>query len=143
MICTNKELSEKEIIRIYGKRWDIEVFFKTCKSMLKLETGCRSLSYDAMTAYVSIVFTRYMLISVEKRINEDDRTAGELFLLMCDELQDITFSHSMSIIVQAFLDSAMELLRLTSEQLSGLLDRFYCRLPAYLHKLLPFSCDVG
>ena len=143
MICTNKELSEKEIIRIYGKRWDIEVFFKTCKSMLKLETGCRSLSYDAMTAYVSIVFTRYMLISVEKRINEDDRTAGELFLLMCDELQDITFSHSMSIIVQAFLDSAMELLRLTSEQLSELLDRFYCRLPAYLHKLLPFSCDVG
>ena len=143
MICTNKELSEKEIIRIYGKRWDIEVFFKTCKSMLKLETGCRSLSYDAMTAYVSIVFTRYMLISVEKRINEDDRTAGELFLLMCDELQDITFSHSMSIIVQAFLDSAMELLRLTSEQLSELLDRFYYRLPAYLRKSLSFSWDAA
>lgn len=143
MICTNKDLSEKEIIRIYGKRWDIEVFFKTCKSMLKLETGCRSLSYDAMTAYVSIVFTRYMLISVEKRINEDDRTAGELFLLMCDELQDITFSHSMSIIVQAFLDSAMELLRLTSEQLSELLDRFYYRLPAYLRKSLSFSWDAA
>ena len=143
MICTNKELSEKEIIRIYGKRWDIEVFFKTCKSMLKLETGCRSLSYDAMTAYVSIVFTRYMLISVEKRINEDDRTAGELFLLMCDELQDITFSHSMSIIVQAFLDSAIELLRLTSEQLSELLDRFYYRLPAYLRKSLSFSWDAA
>ena len=109
-------LSEKEIIRIYGKRWDIEVFFKTCKSMLKLETGCHSLSYDAMTAYVSIVFTRYMLLSVEKRIDEDDRTAGELFYLMCDELQDITFSHSMSIIAQAFLDSVIELLHLTDEQ---------------------------
>ena len=31
----------------------------------------------AKTAYVSIVFTRYMLLSVEKRIDEDDRTAGE------------------------------------------------------------------
>ena len=37
IICTNIELSETEIIRIYGKRWDIEVFFKSCKSMLKLQ----------------------------------------------------------------------------------------------------------
>ena len=133
MICTNTELSEKEIIRIYGKRWDIEVFFKTCKSMLKLES-CRSLSYDAMTAYVSIVFTRYMLLSVEKRIDEDDRTAGELFFLMCDELQDITFSHSMSIIAQAFLDSVMDLLHLTDEQVSALLDKFYSRLKLHLDK---------
>ncbi len=143
IICTNTELSEKEIIRIYGKRWDIEVFFKTCKSMLKLETGCRSLSYDAMTAYVSIVFTRYMLLSVEKRIDEDDRTAGELFYLMCDELQDITFSRSMSIIVQAFLDSLMELLHLTNEQIAELLNRFYSRMPAYLRRSLAFSCDAA
>ena len=143
IICTNTELSEKEIIRIYGKRWDIEVFFKTCKSMLKLETGCRSLSYDAMTAYVSIVFTRYMLLSIEKRIDEDDRTAGELFFLMCDELQDITFSHSMSIIAQAFLDSVMELLHLTNEQIAELLNRFYSRMPAYLRRSLAFSCDAA
>ncbi len=38
IICTDIELDEKEIIRIYGKRWDIEVFFKTCKQMLKLES---------------------------------------------------------------------------------------------------------
>ena len=35
-ICTDTTLSEEEIIRIYGKRWQIEVFFKTCKSMLNL-----------------------------------------------------------------------------------------------------------
>ena len=90
------ELDEKEIIRIYGKRWDIEVFFKTCKQMLKLESECKSLSYDALTAHVSIVFTRYMVLSVEKRLNEDDRTVGELFFLMADELQDITFNQSMA-----------------------------------------------
>ena len=32
-ICTDTNLSEEEILRIYGKRWDIEVFFKTCKSL--------------------------------------------------------------------------------------------------------------
>lgn len=56
-VCTNPELSEEEIIRIYGKRWQIEVFFKTCKSTLNLVGECRSLSYDALTAHVAIVFT--------------------------------------------------------------------------------------
>ena len=36
IICTNTTISEEEIICIYGKRWDIEVFFKTCKSYLHL-----------------------------------------------------------------------------------------------------------
>ena len=36
IICTNVALSENDIIRIYGHRWDIEVFFKTCKSSLLL-----------------------------------------------------------------------------------------------------------
>jgi len=39
-ICTNPELSEEEVIRIYGKRWQIEVFFKTCKSYLRLVSEC-------------------------------------------------------------------------------------------------------
>ena len=36
IISTDTNLSEEEIIRIYGKRWDIEVFFKSCKSYLHL-----------------------------------------------------------------------------------------------------------
>lgn len=51
-ICTDITLSEEEIIRIYGKRWQIEVFFKTCKSMLNLIGECHSLSYDALTVLV-------------------------------------------------------------------------------------------
>ena len=34
LISTDINLSEEEIIRVYGKRWDIEVFFKSCKSYL-------------------------------------------------------------------------------------------------------------
>ena len=90
-ICTNPELSEEEIIRIYGKRWQIEVFFKTCKSYLQLVSECHSLSYDALTAHVAIVFTRYLMIAMEQRRGEDDRTLGEIFYLFTDELADITF----------------------------------------------------
>ena len=69
IICTNTDLSEEEIISIYGKRWDIEVFFKTCKSFLKLGKEYHGLSYDALTAHVAIVFTRYMMLAVQKRDN--------------------------------------------------------------------------
>ena len=142
LICTDAKLSEEEIIRIYGKRWDIEVFFKACKSMLKLETGCRSLSYDALTAHVSIVFVRYMLLSVEKRINEDNRTIGELFYLISDELKDITFSQSMNILVQAFVSSMIEILHLTDEQLSALMTDFCSRLPEYIRRSLGNICTL-
>ena len=40
LITTNVDLSEAEIIRIYGKRWNTELFYKACKSHLNLGKGC-------------------------------------------------------------------------------------------------------
>ena len=90
-LCTDPALCEEEIIRIYGKRWQIEVFFKTCKSMLNLIGECHSLSYDALTAHTAIVFTRYMLLALEQRQNEDQRTLGELFFFLVDEMAILPF----------------------------------------------------
>uniref|UniRef100_UPI0035D0C574 transposase n=1 Tax=Lactobacillus delbrueckii TaxID=1584 RepID=UPI0035D0C574 len=87
--CTDMTIDENEIIRIYGKRWDIEVFFKTCKSFLKLVTEYHGLSYDALTAHTAFVFLRYMFMSVEKRDDEDDRTIGELFSTLSQVLSMI------------------------------------------------------
>ncbi|MCT3508965.1 transposase, partial [Lactobacillus delbrueckii subsp. bulgaricus] len=69
--------------------WDIEVFFKTCKSFLKLGTEYHGLSYDALTAHTTFVFLRYMFMSVEKRDDEDDRTIGELFSTLSQVLSMI------------------------------------------------------
>ena len=33
LLSTDLSLEENEIIRLYGKRWDIEVFFKVCKKL--------------------------------------------------------------------------------------------------------------
>ncbi len=38
IISTDLSLDDKEIVRIYGMRWGIEVFFKASKSLLKLGT---------------------------------------------------------------------------------------------------------
>ena len=135
-ICTNPELSEDEIIRVYGKRWQIEVFFKTCKSFLNLVTECHSLSYDALTAHVAIVFTRYLMIAMEQRRNEDDRTLGEIFFFLTDELADITFGESFQIIINAMLDTIRAIFRPTEEQLQLFMDMFVDRLPEYVRTSL-------
>ena len=135
-ICTDTNLSEEEILRIYGKRWDIEAFFKTCKSMLNLSSECHSLSYDALTAHVSLVFIRYMLLSLQQRNNSDDRTIGELFLLMIDELEDITFAYALQLIVDIMLQMVQERFGLSDDQLDDFMNEFINRLPiSYQHAL--------
>lgn len=79
LISTDTSLDADEIIRSYGKRCDIEVFFKVCKSYLNLSKEYRSISYDAITAHVAIVFTRYMMLSLECHESNDERFLGELF----------------------------------------------------------------
>ena len=135
-ICTDTDLSEEEIIRIYGKRWQIEVFFKTCKSMLNLIGECHSLSYDALTAHTAIVFTRYMLLAMEQRQNEDQRTLGELFFFLVDEMADITFCRSLGILMDALKASLQEILKLSNEQISVFVADFESRLPEYLRNAL-------
>lgn len=136
LISTDMEISEEEIIRIYGKRWDIEVFFKSCKSYLHLVKECRSLSYDALNAHTAIVFTRYMMLSVAKRHDEDDRTICELFYVLLDELEDITFSESMKIILDALMETVMEYFHITEAQLEEFSNLFISRLPKCMQEAL-------
>lgn len=76
--------------------WDIEVFFKACKSIMDY-------SYDALTAHVAIVFTRYMLLAVSRLGNEYDRTLDELLYIMIAEVADMTYQESLLIIVETIL----------------------------------------
>lgn len=139
LISTDTTLSEEEIIRVYGKRWDIEVFFKSCKSYLHLVKECRSTSYDAINAHTAIVFVRYMMLSVAQRRNTDDKTICELFFCMLDELDDITFNHSMMIILDALLGTVMEYFHIQESQLEEFTASFINRLPIYMQQALKCS----
>ena len=136
IICTDMSLDENDIIRIYGHRWEIEVFFKTCKSNLLLRKEYHGLSYDGLTAHVALVFTRYMLLAVSKRDDEDERTLGELFYLMIAEVADITFEESMQIIVNAMLEAMREEFHVTDEQIESLYAKFISKLPTQMQQLL-------
>ena len=91
LICTDIGLSNEDIVRIYGKRWDIEVFFKMAKQHLKLAKEIQCRDYDALVAHTTIVFMRYMFLAYQNRIETDDRTFGELFYACCQEVSDISF----------------------------------------------------
>ena len=138
-ICTNPDLSEEEIIRIYGKRWQIEVFFKTCKSYLNLVGECHSLSYDALTAHVAIVFARYMMLALEQRKDEDHRTLGEIFFFLTDELADITFGESLQIILKAMFEGIYTVFQVTEAQIDAFIDIFVDRLPNFIQNSLAKS----
>ena len=136
IVSTDTELSGEEIIRVYGKRWDIEVFFKACKSYLNLVKEYRGISYDAMNAHVAIVFSRYMMLSVARRENMDDKTICELCFCLLDEMEDIMFSRSMHIIIDALMDTVMEYFHITEARLDEFTVSFIQRLPKYMQEAL-------
>jgi hypothetical protein len=129
-------LSEEEIIRIYGKRWQIEVFFKVCKSYLRLTKECHSTSYDAMVAWNAIVLSRYMMLALDKRLEEDTRSFGELFFDICDEMPDITLAKALLLLLNKFLNIAAEKYFLADDEVECLLGEFMNALPVPLKNSL-------
>lgn len=65
-----------------------------------------------------------MMLAVQKRDNEDERTLGELFYLAIDEMADISFSESMLILIEAMRNSMKEIIHATDEQLAKILEVF-------------------
>jgi hypothetical protein len=100
LLSTDGSMSNDEIIRLYGKRWGIEVFFKACKSSLSLEKELQTRSYDAIVAHATIVCCRYIMLTVQARLDEDIRSWGDLLFLCFEELADISFHMSLKLLLE-------------------------------------------
>ncbi len=136
LISTDISLNEEEIIRIYGKRWDTEVFFKVYKSYLNLSKECNALSYDAMTAHTAVVFTRYMMLSLESREANDQRSMGEILLYFTDEMSDITWIQAFQMLLEMFRTILADNTELSEEKIDELVDAFMNTLPIVLKSRL-------
>ena len=55
LLCTDLKISDEEVVRIYGMRWDIEVYFKVCKSFLRRAKEFQGRSYDMLVAQTTLV----------------------------------------------------------------------------------------
>lgn len=102
---------------------------KACKSYLRLGKDCRSVSYDAMTAHVAVVCTRYMLLAVEERENIDGRSFGERFFLSLDESPDLKYAEALRLVMQEFVKQLRAEYPSESRLAESLLNRFVQDLP--------------
>ena len=136
LLSTDTEMDENEIIRQYGRRWNIEVMFKCSKQYLNFGKDFQAPSFEAQNAQIAIAFARYMLIAIEQRESEDYRSCGELFMLFCQELQDITFIKALALIVELFKEEMKKLLGITEAQIQSVVDYVISALPGYLQRSL-------
>lgn len=135
LLSTDMGLAENEVIRLYGKRWDIEVFFKMCKSYLKLTGEFQQLSYDAITAHTTVVMLRYMMLAVERRKQKDPRSLAEMFFDFYDEAADIKFEQAVRLVYSLLHDIVRNpLIGLTELQIELVLQEFLLALPAFIRK---------
>jgi hypothetical protein len=116
LLCTDLALQDKDVVRIYGKRWDIEVFFKMAKHYLKLDSEIQVRDFDSIVAHSSIVMIRYSFLAVEQRCSSDDRTIGALFLNTSEEIHDLSLAEALARILSVVWNKIREFC-VESEQL--------------------------
>ena len=139
LLSTDIFISEEKIIEIYGKRWDIEVFFKITKSYLGLSKEFQTRSYDSLIAHISIVFIRYMMLSYTSRIQSNPKTLGSLTMMMCDEQNDITFAEAFNLIISLLSDTLKECHILDDSIISEIIDSILSKLPEYIRSKLKYA----
>ena len=111
LLSTNTTLADEEVVRIYGKRWDIEVFFKMAKHHLNLEKEVQLRDYDGLVAHTTLVFTRYLFLALQQRFHDDPRSIGSLFYACCDEMKDLSLFEAL----HRLLTLALEKVRASGE----------------------------
>lgn len=139
ILSTDCTLGDQEIIRIYGMRWDIEVFFKTTKSLLKLQKEFQSRSYDALISHTTIVFARYIVLSWQNRCSVDDRTLGGMFYELCDEIDDLDWAVALQQLVEILEDTLDKSNKKIQQLIKSQLQQWIAGLPNYIKVYLPVS----
>ncbi|WP_077600813.1 IS4 family transposase [Oceanobacillus sojae] len=139
ILSTDCTLSDQEIIRIYGMRWDIEVFFKTTKSLLKLQKEFQSRSYDGLISHTTIVFARYIVLSWQNRCSTDERTLGGMFYELCDEVSDLDWAVALQQLIELLEDALKMSNKKVQKLIKSQVQQWIAGLPSYIRAYLPIS----
>jgi hypothetical protein len=142
ILSTDLTLTAQEIIRIYGMRWEIEVFFKCAKSLLRLQKEFQGRSYDLLVSHTTIVFSRYILLAWQHRQSTDQRSFGGLFYLLCDEVGTLDWAVALQQLVDLINEIATKAGRKITALIQRQLQQWIAGLPNYIKAYLPIlSCE--
>lgn len=136
ILSTDLDISAAETVRIYAMRWDIEVFFKATKSLLKLAKEFQGRSYDMVICHTTIVFTRFIILQWIHREHNDHRTIGGLFFAYCDEVRQIDFVDALKSLMDLLEEVKANVSKKVKALISCLLDNWIQSQPSHIKLLL-------
>ena len=90
LITDNRAMTFAEAIKIYTKRWSIEVFFKETKQHLGLGKD-QSRDFDGQIASFTCVFLVYIMVSLRRRFSAYE-SMGDLFRKTQSEILETTLT---------------------------------------------------
>ena len=135
LLSTDCSLPDSEIVRIYGNRWSIECFFKASKSFLKLGSEFQSRNYDALVSHTAIVFTRYILLEWIHRNENDQKTYGELFFMLCDDVQDMDLTNALQGLLSLFTEITAKVSAEITEFIKSKVNNWIMSQPMFIQAL--------
>jgi hypothetical protein len=139
ILSTDLTLTPQEVIRIYRMRWDIEVFFKCTKSLLRLQKEFQGRSYDLLVSHTTIVLSRYILLAWQHRQSSDQRTLGGLFYQLCDEASTLDWAVALQQLVEIINEVTTKVGKKITKLIQSQLQQWIAGLPNYIKAYLPIS----
>jgi hypothetical protein len=95
-----KVVPTEQVYPFYSLCWDIEIFFKAMKSLLKLQKGFQGRSDDLLISHTTIVFVRYVELSWQNRCNTDNHMIGGFFYAVCDEVNELEWAVALQQLIE-------------------------------------------
>ena len=143
IVSTDIKLADNEIVRIYGKRWDIEVFFKMMKHHLNLEKEAQLRDYDGIIGHTTIAMVRYIFLAFEQRCHEDPKTIGSLFFACCEEIKDLSLFEAMQRLLALALEKVRSSGEFAEEVIVAMLDAIMGAAVEFIQKSRALSMNMG
>lgn len=136
ILSTDASLSAEEVVELFSCRWTIEILFKTLKSHLRLQKSTQSVDYVQIHASTAIAMLQFQMLAYIRRIENDEASFGELFLLLVEEITDEAFMAALSAILSIFADKVGERFSIPEDKMKAMLDEFLSALPSDIKRFL-------
>ena len=101
-----------------------------------LEKEFQGRSYDMLISHTTIVFTRYILIAWQMRKEEDPKTIGNLFYILCEDVKDIDFITALQSLIDLFQTLAEAKVSLNMDIFKNQMNKWLVTIPNYIKQCL-------
>lgn len=131
LATTKQSLYPEEIIQMYGRRWQIEGYFKIAKQYLRLDRS-QVQSYDGLCAHIAVVMMAYDILAWRQRQEADVRTLGDLFYIMNEAMPDLALTQSLAWLLEELNLILAAGTTEMSTALNNIMEQFEAHLPRAL-----------